>query len=264
MRRRIELIGGTFDPWPSFDTALTRALLLQVSSGELPETMRLFQPAAPTVAFGRQDLVRPGFSTAARLAREEGFAVTQRLAGTRTIAYNEGCACVAWCIADPEPFRRLAERYVELSNTVAAALRRFDVDARIGEVRGEPAPGMYSVNARDEVKLSTIDQRAIHGATLLTATVVVRDAVALRDVLLEVNEALGFAWDTAALGSVEDETGTVEVADVGDAIVDELGARYDTEEAEVDDATRRLANALEPEHRQPAFRQPEGRRGRDR
>lgn len=252
MRRRIELLGGTFDPWPSFDTALTRALLLQVAAGELPESMRLFQPE-PTVAFGRQDLVRPGSSRAAGLAREEGFAVTQRLAGSRTIAYHEGCVCLAWFIADPEPFRRLADRYMELSNTVAAALRRFDVDARIGEVRGEPAPGMYSVNAQERTKLATIDQRAIDGATLLTATVVVRDVVPLRDVMLEVNQALGFEWDTAALGSVEDEVGEVETADVGDAIVDELGARYDTEEGEIDDGTLRLARALEPEHRQPGL-----------
>lgn len=102
---------------------------------------------------------------------------------------------------------------MELSSTVAAALRRFDVDARIGEVRGEPAPGMYSVNAQDRTKLAAIDQRAIDG------------------------------------------------------LVDELGARYDTEEGEVE-GTLRLAQALEPEHRQPGLTpsEPEGsrRRGRDR
>ena len=257
MRRRIELIGGTFEPWPSFDTAVTRALLLDIAGGEIPESMRLYQPR-PTVAFGRQDLVRPGFATAARRAREEGFNVTQRLTGTRTVAYHAGCVVVQWAVPDPEPFRRLAVRYMELANSIAAALRRFDVDTRIGEVRGEPAPGMYSVNVEDRAKLATIDQRAIDGAALLTSVVVIRDAVALRDVLLEVNEALDFEWDTAALGCVEEEVGAeVEVADVGDAIVAELSERYETSEGQIADRTLRLAHALEPEHRQPALTLPE-------
>lgn len=256
MGRDIELIGGTFEPWPSLDVAVTRALLLRVAAGELPETVRLYRPR-PTVAFGRHDIVRSGCSTAARLAREAGFTVAQRLAGTRTIAYHDGCVLFEHCIPDTEPLRHLADRYTEAANTVATALRTFGIDARIGEIPGEFAPGMYSVNAQWRTKLAAIDQRTVDRATLIAGLVIVAGAEELRDVLLDVNDALGFEWDTTALGSVEDEVGEVDVAAVGDAIVEEMSTRHATSEAQVGPVTLEFARALEPEHRSPALTIPD-------
>src|SRR5918996_299999 len=48
------LAGESFPDRPAFGTAVSRAILLRVAAGELPETIRLGRPGR-SVAFGRQD-----------------------------------------------------------------------------------------------------------------------------------------------------------------------------------------------------------------
>lgn len=246
-RRTIAVLGGAFDPWPTYDAALMRALTLDVAAGEVPETLRIIRPR-PTVVFGRQDAVRPSFPRAVGLARDAGYAVVQRLVGARTLAWHEGCLVLEHVVPDPDAQDHLADRFVETSGLVAGALRNVGVDARIGEVPGEPAPGAYSVNARDERKLASIDQRVVQGATYVTSTIVVTRAEELRDVLVDVNEALGFVWDPIRLGSVDEEVDDATPDAVLDALEDELTNRHELGPGDVPEHTRHLARALEPEH----------------
>src|SRR5215210_1981347 len=60
---RLHLIEDTVAGDPALDIAVSRALLLRVAAGELPETLRLSRPEA-MVAFGKQDAVAEGFSRA--------------------------------------------------------------------------------------------------------------------------------------------------------------------------------------------------------
>ncbi|MBW3579137.1 MAG: lipoate--protein ligase family protein [Actinobacteria bacterium] len=249
-RRRVQLVGGTYEPWPSYDTALTRALLLRVSSGDAPETMRLYQPQA-TVWFSRHDRQRPGFASASLRARAAGFAVGERLAGSVTVAAHDGCVMFDHCVPDQQPQRHETQRFVESSAIVAACLRGIGIDARIGEIEGEPSPGPYSVNARGAVKLATLGYRSVAGASLISGILVVRNSEQLRDVLIEVNDALGIDWDPRTLGSIEDEIGEADTAAVGDALVEEIESRMVAVEGSFEDGSLALATALQPEHVDP-------------
>lgn len=246
-RRTVAVLREKYEPWPVFDVATMRAHLLSVASREAPETLRVVRPE-PTVAFGRQDVLRPGFSAALRVARDAGFTAFQRLTGVRTLAWHQDCIYIEHLVPDDEPQHHFADRFVEMSSIVSSTLRTLGVDARVGEVPGEPAPGAYSINARDERKLANVDQRVVDKATYVTSTIVVADAVVLRDLLVDVNEALAFEWEPIRLGSVAEEVDGVTTDDVEEALMEELASRHELVEGELTGPTRNLARALQPEH----------------
>src|SRR4030095_10538250 len=115
----------------------------------------------------------------------------------------------AWCVPDPEPRATIAARFDEIAAAVAAALPRFGVDARVGAVPGEYCPGDHSVNARGKVKLMGVGQRIVKGAAHVGGVIVLGGSARIRGVLAPVYEAMGFAWDPATVGSLEDELGGV-------------------------------------------------------
>ena len=103
--RPLRLIRDTFPDRPAFDTALSRAILLRVSKGELPETMRLGRPGA-MVAFGRRDVASRGYGAAVLAARAGGFEAVERLAGGRAAVFHEQTVAIAHAVADPDPTPR--------------------------------------------------------------------------------------------------------------------------------------------------------------
>ena len=51
----------------ALELAVSHALLTRVAAGELPSTLRVYQPA-PAVAFGKLDTLRPGYADAVAAA----------------------------------------------------------------------------------------------------------------------------------------------------------------------------------------------------
>lgn len=249
---------AAFPGRPAFDTAVSRALLERVARGELPETFRLARPGA-MVAFGKLDAASPGYPDAVRRARAAGFEAVERLAGGRAAVFHEGTLAIAHARRERDPRGGVQRRFEETAGVIAAALRRFGVDARVGEVAGEYCPGDFSVNARGAAKLAGIGQRLIRGATHLGGVVVARDTQRVRAALVPVYDALGLDWDPATAGSVEDELAGAGPAGVAsdwlaraeEAIVAELAARHELVEAGLDEPTLALAAELEPRHSPP-------------
>jgi lipoate-protein ligase A len=240
----LRLIRRSFPDDPDLGTAVSRAILTRVSRGELPATMRIHRPSRE-VAFGRQDVLFPGYERARDRAAAAGFAPVERLAGGRAAVFHEGTIAFARAFPDPEPPRRTYERFREMSKLVADALKRMGVDARVGEVPGEYCPGAYSVNARGRAKIAGIGQRMIRGAAHVGGVVVANGEGLVRDALVPVYEALELDWDPATSGSIAAELGReVTVDEAIDALVAELGAAYDLEDADVDDETLALARKL--------------------
>jgi lipoate-protein ligase A len=132
---------------------------------------------------------------------------------------------------------------------VAAALRRLGVDARIGAVPGEYCPGDHSVNARGQTKLMGVGQRIVRGAAHVGGVIVLADSARVREVLLPVYEALGFAWDPASVGSLADEIGAVSRKTVCEALLAELAERHTLEHAALPAALLEAAARSEAEHR---------------
>jgi lipoate-protein ligase A len=196
-------------------------LLRAVASGARGPVLRVLRPE-PTVAFARQDRLRPGYAAALAAARAHGFAILEREPGGQAAAYHSGCLVAEEYTAGADATSGMHERFRSRADTYARALRGLGVDARVGEVPGAYCPGAYSVNARGRVKLVGTAQRVVRGAWLLGAVVVVSDPGPLRAVLEDVYAALDVAWDPATVGAVGEEAPGVGSSEVEPALLGAL------------------------------------------
>lgn len=222
--------------------------MLRVARGDLEPTLRLHRHG-PIVAFGKLDTIRPAYPEAVAAAAAHGFAGVERLAGGRAAVYHEQTLGLAEAVADPDPTTRTHARFRATSGLLAQALGTLGVDARVGEVPGEYCPGDYSVNAGGEIKLVGTGQRIVRGGAHLGAVIVVRDAARLRAVLEDVYAALGYDWEPATAGAIEDAAPGTTVDDVERAVIAAYAAHHDLVQAELDAETLALAEELEPRHR---------------
>ena len=244
---RLRLIRRLFPDEPELSTAVSRAILTRIAAGELPATARVHVPGRE-VAFGRQDAASPGFARAAEAARDAGFAAATRMAGGRAAVFHEGTVALARAFPDPEPPRRTYRRFEEIAGMVVRALGRVGVVAEVGEVPGEYCPGAYSVGVDGKRKLAGIGQRMIRGGAHVGGVLVASGEDAIRDVLVPVYEALELDWEPATAGSASAELGReLGAEELADALVAELGASYELEEADVDPETMELARRLAAE-----------------
>jgi lipoate-protein ligase A len=245
---RIVVHEESFPERPAFDTAVSRALLLAVAAGRAPAALRLYDPG-DVVAFSLLDRVQPGFAEAVAAARAQGFGAVLRLAGGRAAVFTRETLGFAWCLPDPEPRAGIAARFDEMAAAIAAALRSLGVDARVGAVPGEYCPGEHSVNARGKVKLMGVGQRIVRGAAHVGGVIVLGGSARIRDVLAPVYAHMGFDWDPATVGAIEDEVGPVARAALVEALLAELAKAHALERAPLPGALLAEAGEREAEHR---------------
>jgi octanoyl-[GcvH]:protein N-octanoyltransferase len=254
----IHLVRESFPERPAFGTAVSRAILLRVAAGELPDTVRLGRPGR-IVAFGRQDAASAGYPRAVAAARAAGFEAVERLAGGRAAIYHEGTLHLSRAYGHSHPGTGTLARFEEMARLIRGALAGLGIDARVGEVPGEYCPGALSVNARGRSKLGGIGQRIIAGGAHVGGVIVVTGSDLVRRVLEPVYAALGLEWDPATAGAIEDENPGTPVGEVEEALLVALGERFEVVVAGLDRATLRLAERLEAEHR-PRVDAPRGGR----
>jgi octanoyl-[GcvH]:protein N-octanoyltransferase len=236
---------------PALDTALSRALLRRASDGELAETFRLHVPGR-IVAFGKQDVISPGYAAAVAAARSAGFAAVERLAGGRAAVFHERTLAFSWTIPDPDPRSGITARFRAVSDLMARAFSRLGGDARVGELPGEYCPGTYSVNLDGAIKVMGVGQRLARGAAHVGGVVVVGGSDLVREVLIPVYRALDLEWRPATAGALEDRLPGLTTGAAAAAILRELGETARLVESTTDAATMRLASALEADHLSPA------------
>lgn len=241
--RRLGVSREAFPEPAWLDTAVSRALLEQASEAEhAPHTLRVYRPAR-VLAFGPSDRIAAGYEAACDAATAAGFAPVERLAGGHAAVFHEHTVAFGWTVPHPSPRTTIHDRFRAISSLMAEALASLGVDARVGVVAGEYCPGDYSVNARGRTKLMGVGQRVLPRAAHVGGVIVVGGADEIRRVLAPVNEALGLAWDPAAVGSVCDEIlGTTWDA-VADAVVAAFAERFPLHNAVID--AEALARARE-------------------
>ncbi len=247
----LRFITDSFPDDPALDTAVSRALMLRVAAGELPDTLRIARPGR-IVAFGKRDVVAQGYAEAVSAARGAGFAAIERLAGGRAAVFHEDTISFAHAVADPEPRTRVTERFDATAGLVVRALARVGVDARVGEVEGEYCPGEHSVSARGERKLMGVGQRLVKGGVHIGGVLVVAGAELVNEPLVPVYAALGLDWRPQATGSVADEVPGITWDGVAEALRAEYEAAHGIEAAALDADTLALARRLAPGHESPA------------
>ena len=244
----MRLLRDSFPERPALDIAISHALLGRVAAGELGATVRLYRPG-PTMAFGRLDALRPGYRRAGALAREHALEPVLRLAGGHAAAYDEGSLIYEEITAQPDVTAALHERFRDGAALLAGALDDLGVDARVGEIPGEYCAGAYTVSASGRLKLVGVAQRAVRGAALLTAFVLVSGGDRLRAALVDVYRALDLAWDPVTAGALEDVLPGASSSAVEQALLAARARDRELTAVAIDDRTLELARALETRHR---------------
>ena len=246
--QRLRVLHDSFEHDPALDAGVSRALMLRVAGGELPETLRIARPGT-TVAFAKRDAVTDGYDDAVRAARAQGFDATLRLAGGRAAVFHDGTMEIGHALPEDEPRTGIHERFERTATRLARALQRLGVDARVGEVPGEYCPGRYSVNARGAVKLAGIGQRIVAGGSHTGVVLVVSGEQRINDVLRPVYAALDIPWEPQVTGSALAESPGAGWDAVREALLAEYARDYELIEDELDPDTLALARSLAPEHR---------------
>ena len=246
----LEVIDTAFPGRAAFDVAVSRAVLREVATGKRPETLRLYRPD-DVVAFSTTDLRRAGFARAVRAAHGAGFDAALRLAGGRAAVFHTETIAFAWCTPETDERSGIRARFARTADWVVRALLRLGVDARVGEVPGAYCPGDFSVNAGGRRKLMGVGQRIVRGAAHTGGVIVVGASARVREPLEPVYAALGFEYDPASTGAVEDEVGPVSLAAVRDALLTELAGEREIRAGVLHPATLEQAARFEPSHRIP-------------
>jgi lipoate-protein ligase A len=246
----IRLLTEQYPDRPAFDTAISHALLRRAGSGDVVETLRLHQPGS-VVAFGRRDVVSPGYRPAVQASRSDGYEAIERLAGGRAAVFHPGTIAFAWTIPSPNPRETIKPRFEALASTLLAAFRALGADARIGEVPGEYCPGAYSINVAGHHKVMGAGQRIIGRAAHVGGVIVVEGGDRIAEVLIPVYEALNLEWNPTTSGDLTGAAPGVTRHDVMAAIVAEFDRDYGLEDGQIDDVTLSLATQLEPTHLSP-------------
>jgi len=244
----VRLLRDSSPERPALDIAVSHALLTRVAAGELGATMRLYRPG-PTLAFGRLDVLRPGFRRAGAAARRHGLEPVVRLAGGHAAAYDGDSLIYEEITPQHDVTAGLHERFRDGAAVLAGALDDLGVDARVGEIPGEYCAGAYTVSASGRLKLAGIAQRAVRGAALLTAFVLVGGGDRVRRALVDVYDELGLAWDPQTAGALDDVLPGASIGAVEEALLASGGRELTV--AVVDEPTLELARHLEARHRWP-------------
>jgi lipoate-protein ligase A len=242
----IDVISGHLTGDAAFDTAVSRAILQRVGSGELPETLQVGMPHR-VVAFGKHDTLAEGFPQAASIAREHGFEPTVRIAGGRAVVFHPATVRFAWTMPASEPASTMHERFERISTAVVNTLSGFGVAAAIGELPGEYCAGRYSVHLVGGGKVMGVGQRLTRSAAQVGGMIVVDDSHAVNAVLEPIYDALDLSMDPGVTGSVHD-VAHVDASSIAAALVDQLAEGRTIVPTAPDAETMTLASTLRPAH----------------
>jgi len=245
--RVISIVRTGFPDREGLDTAVARALLTRASEGRLDETFRIHRPAR-IVAFGKHDTLQPGYDNAVRAAVRQGFTPVLRLAGGRAAVFHENTLAFSWTVPDPDPTRRIRDRFETVAGIMVHAFARLGIESQIGEVPGEYCPGEFSVSLGGRIKVMGVGQRLARRAAHIGGVVVVSDGDLVRSVLVPVYEALRIPWLPDTAGALADASPTIEPGAVATAIISELSRTASTADGHIDSETRQMAEGFLPDH----------------
>ncbi len=230
----------------ALDTATSRAILLRVGSGDLPETLQVGMPHR-VVAFGKQDALSNSFPQAVDVAIRHGYDPTVRIAGGRAVVFHPGTVRFAWTVADPNPASTMHARFARLADAVVQTLSVFGIAGEVGELENEYCAGIYSVHLEGGAKVMGVGQRLSRTAAQVGGMIVVRDSVPINEVLVPVYELLGIPLDPRATGSIADAA-DISPASVSDQLATQLAAGRSIIPTTPGEDTARLALTLRSDH----------------
>ncbi|MGI9585321.1 MAG: lipoate--protein ligase family protein [Acidimicrobiia bacterium] len=228
------------------DTAVSSAILQRVTNGDLAETLQVGTPHR-VLAFGKHDTLSDGFGDAVSIALQHGYDPTVRIAGGRAVTFSPSIIRFAWTLPVADPATTMHARFEALSSAVVRMLRRFGVEAEIGEIPNEYCAGRYSVHIGGHGKVMGVGQRLSRGAAQVGGLIVIEYPDEINAVLVPVYRALGVQMDPSATGSIADVR-SVTASDVSEAFAAEIAGDRPIDEVELDKETKDLASSLRERH----------------
>ncbi len=246
----LRLITAGYSADPGLDIALSRALLLRASDGEIPETFRLNQPGR-VVAFGKRDAIAAGYPAAVAAARRTGFGAVERLAGGRAAVFHERTLAFSWTIPEEDPRRGIHGRFRTLAQLLVDALADLGITGHIGEIAGEYCPGEYSINIGGTIKVMGVGQRLARNAAHIGGVIVVADGSLVRRALEPVYEELDLPWNPSTAGALQDAKPDITPQHVINAVGARLAATRVVVPSSFQPETLALGRRLAPEHISP-------------
>jgi octanoyl-[GcvH]:protein N-octanoyltransferase len=195
--------------------------VLSALDGEGPGSLRLYRPHA-TAAFAPRDTTLPAYAEAAAAMQRLGFMPAERRAGGQLAIYDSGALVIDLIAPHEEPRNNVKERFAHFSTAIADALKRFSIDARVGQVAGEYCPGDYSVNAGGTLKLAGLAQRIGRRGYHMGAVISVAPSTAAREAVSVAYDLLGFPFDPASFGAVNTLAPSAGFEALRAALLDEL------------------------------------------
>jgi lipoate-protein ligase A len=242
----LQIIFGGLTGSASLDTAVSKAILDQVSSGALPATLQVGRPHR-VVAFGKHDTLTPGFEHAVQLATDRGFDATVRIAGGRAVVFHREIVRFAWTVPCHDPIIGMQDRFVTVADRVMGLLASFGIPTAMGELPGEYCPGRFSVHINNGGKVMGSGQRMTRRAAQVGGMIVVSDSAVVNDVLIPVYEALGLDMDPMRTGAMADR-GRVDTSTVMERFALQFSTGMTTTTDTVDASTMALAATLQSQY----------------
>ncbi|MEN8239447.1 MAG: hypothetical protein ABFR53_09625 [Actinomycetota bacterium] len=242
----LHLIFGELTGDAALDTAMSRAILQRVSSGELPATLQVGMPHR-VVAFGKHDALGSGFVNAVDIAQDHGFDTTVRIAGGRAVVFHPGTVRFAWTVREDEPARTMHTRFETLARAVVSTLAAFDIASEIGELPDEYCPGRYSVHLAGGAKVMGVGQRLSRNAAQVGGMIVINDTETINAVLEPIYGELAIPFDADMTGAVSDVR-ELSPDTVALALADHISPEGGHIRSSIDAATSELGASLRVDH----------------
>jgi octanoyl-[GcvH]:protein N-octanoyltransferase len=235
---------------PEVSYGLLQVVLEEVGEGGRRAAVLVF-PSSRHVGVTRMDTRNPNFGRAVQAAAELGFPVLERRSGGGAVAANAGTLTLALFYPVEDLRHGIYDRYGEGTDVIVAALKQLGVDSEAGEVEAEFCPGTHSVRSGGfrGMKLAGLSQRVTRRAARLEALVMVEETGELVEVLERFYGALGLPFRCGSVGNLRRAGSAAGVAEVAEALAQEVRTRYRAVDVPLAAATLERARSHAGEYR---------------
>jgi len=221
---QMKLIDGPSFQAPENEIEVAPRLLRYSIEKSAGTFARIYRPQR-TVALTSRDKSTNGYSSALLQAENLGFTPVVRSPGGRAVAYHEESLVLDVMSHDPNPHELINKRFEAIGEIFIETFDRLGIHAELGQVPREFCPGKYSVISQN-VKLVGTAQRIMRGGWLIGASVIVRNAAPIREVLNNVYRALDLDMDPSTVGSLNEINSTISVDEVTTALIATLKEHF--------------------------------------
>lgn len=228
---QMKLIDGPNFHEPVNDIEVAPKLLRYSIEKSAGTFARIYRPQR-TVALTSRDMSTNGYDSALIQTKKLGFTPVVRSQGGRAVAYHEESLVLEVLSHDPKPHDHINRRFEAIGELFVESFDLLGINAKLGQIPREFCPGKYSVISQN-VKLVGTAQRIARGGWLVGASVIVRNAAPVREVLNNVYRALELDMDPKTIGSLNEFDSSISVEELTTSLITTIKDHFEIIEIEL-------------------------------